>query len=145
MLIFFFFSFIYVHLFKVLSIIFTLLFFLVIIEDNVSFRLGGGTWDDLHLVLFYVNFFLKFFFSDFCFFSPIFKKKKRRKKKKCCFSKSFKSKVFMLLLSKEFHFFYTQLLCIRTLATWTCFLVERRRWLWKSWKWNVETITQVSS
>ena len=39
-------------------------------------------------------------------FSPIFKKKKKeKKKKKCCFSKSFKSKFFMLLLSKEFHYF----------------------------------------
>ena len=35
-------------------------------------------------------------------FSSIFNQKK---KKKCCFSKSFKSKFFMLLLSKEFHCF----------------------------------------
>ena len=53
-------------------------------------------------------YFMLIFFGDF-FFSPIFKKKerkkKKRKKKKCCFSKSFKSKLFMLLLSKEFYCF----------------------------------------
>ena len=89
--------------------LYSLLFFLVIIEDNVSFRLGGGNWDDLHLVLFYVNFFLVVF-SDFvfcyCFKSNFQKRKKKKKKrKKSCFSKSFKSKFFLLFLSKEFHYF----------------------------------------
>ena len=87
--------------------LYSLLFFLIIIEDNVSFRLEGGTWDDLHLVLFYVKFFFfGLFLVIFVFvlvFSPIFHKKK--KKKPCCFNKSFKSKFFMLLLSKKFHCF----------------------------------------
>ena len=90
--------------------LYSLLFFLVIIEDNVSFRLRGGTWDDLHLVLFYVNFFFWLFLAIFIFvfvFSPIFKKEKRKekKRKKSCFSKSFKSKFFMIFLSKKFHYF----------------------------------------
>ena len=61
---------------------------------------------------FMLIFFLGLFLVIFVFiFSPIFKKrkkkkkKKRKEKKKCCFSKSFKSKFFMLLLSKEFHCF----------------------------------------
>ena len=60
--------------------LYSLLFFLVNTEDNVSFRLWGGTWDDLHLVLFYVKNLFGLFLVIFVFvfvFSPIFKKKKK--------------------------------------------------------------------
>ena len=46
--------------------LYALLFFIVDIEDNVSFQLGGGTWDDLDFILFYVNIFIVIF-SDFSF------------------------------------------------------------------------------
>ena len=90
--------------------LYSLLFFLVNIEDNVSFRLG----EELEMICICFLFYVKFFFGG-VIFSDFFssylvqfskkEKKKRKEKKKCCFSKSFKSKFFVLLLSKEFHCF----------------------------------------
>ena len=83
--------------------LYSLLFFLIIIEENVSFRMG----EKLEIICIWFYFMLKkkigVFLVIFVFvfvFSPIFKKRKRKRKTKCCFSKSFKSKFFMLLLSK---------------------------------------------
>ena len=102
--------------------LYSLLFFLVNIEDNVSFRLG----EELEMICICFLFYVKFFFGGlflvifFFIFSPIFKKRKKKKEKKrksVALARVLSQSSFCYFYLKNSTVFHVQLLCTCTLAT----------------------------